>query len=49
MDEIRVKVTRHGRRKYLVMYYDDPLTGKREQRSTKQTKRREAEREAAKS
>jgi integrase len=48
MEEIRVKVTRHGHRKYLVMYYDDPLTGKREQRSTKQTKRREAEREAAK-
>ena len=48
MDTIKVKVTRHGGRKFLVMYYDDPVTGKREQRSTKQTKRREADREAAK-
>ncbi|MBC8357012.1 MAG: site-specific integrase [Planctomycetes bacterium] len=48
MDEIKVKVTKHGTRKYLVMYYDDPITGTREQRSTKQSKRREADREAAK-
>lgn len=48
MNEITVKVTKHGTRKYLVMYYDDPVTGKREQRSTKQTKRREADRVAAK-
>ena len=48
MDSIKVKVTKHGKRKFLVMYYDDPITGKREQRSTKTSKRREAEREAAK-
>jgi len=30
------------------MYYDDPVTGKREQRSTKKTNRRDAERVAAK-
>ena len=48
MNEIRVKVTRHAGRKYLVMYYDDPMTGRRHQRSTKQTRRREAERESAK-
>ena len=48
MHEIEVKVTKHGNRKFLVMYYKDPITGKREQRSTKQSKRREADREAAK-
>ena len=48
MDELSVKVTKHAGRKYLIMYYDDPITGKREQRSTKRTRRREAEREAAK-
>lgn len=48
MDEIKVKVTKHGGRKYLVMYYDDPITGKREQRSTRQESRREADRVAAK-
>lgn len=48
MNEIKVKVTKHGRRKFLVMYYDDPVTGKREQRSTKKTSRRDAERVAAK-
>lgn len=48
MDEIRVKVTKHGRRRCFYMYYDDPITGKREWRSTKKTSRREAEREAAK-
>jgi len=47
-DTIKVKVTKHAGRKYLIMYYDDPITGKREQRSTKQMRRREAEREAAK-
>jgi hypothetical protein len=46
MSEIKVKVTRNGGRKYLTMYYECPLTGKRTQRSTKVTKRRDAEREA---
>ncbi len=35
MGEIKVKLTTHGNRRYLQMYYDDPITGKREQRSTK--------------
>jgi integrase len=47
-DEIKVKVTRHGKRKFLQMYYDDPITGEREQRSIKKTTRRDAERAAAK-
>ena len=47
MNEIKVKVTKHGKRKFLVMYYDDPITGKREQRSTKKTNRRDADRVAA--
>ncbi|MDA7980053.1 MAG: hypothetical protein MPJ50_14900 [Pirellulales bacterium] len=47
-DQIKVKVTRHGKRKFLIMYYDDPITGKREQRSTKETTQRAAERAAAK-
>ena len=46
MDDIKVKVTRNGGRKYLTMYYDCPITGKRTQRSTRETKRRDAEREA---
>ena len=32
----------------LIMYFDNPVTGEREQRSTKKTHRRDAEREAAK-
>jgi len=48
MNEISVKVTKHGNRKYLVMYYDDPVTGKRHQRSTRKTTRRDADRAAAK-
>ncbi len=48
MHEIRVKVTKHRRRKYLQMYYDDPVSGHRVQRSTRTTRRREAERIAAK-
>jgi len=47
-EEIRVKVTKSGRRKYLIMYYDDPITRKREQRSTRETTRTKAERVAAK-
>ena len=46
IDDIKVKVTRNGGRKYLTMYYDCPITGKRTQRSTRETKRRDAEREA---
>jgi integrase len=34
-EEVKVKITRHAGRKYLIAYYDDPITGKREQRSTK--------------
>jgi len=48
MTEIRVKVTKHSGRKYLIMYYDDPITGRRQQRSTRTVKRRDAERVAAK-
>ena len=47
MDSIKVKVTTHGERRFLVMYYDDPVTGKRIQRSTKKAKRRDGERVAA--
>ena len=46
-DYIQVKVTANAGRKYLIAYYDDPITEKREQRSTKTTKRKEAERFAA--
>src|SRR5688572_25045992 len=48
MDEIIVHVTKHGDRKFLIMYYDDPITGEREQRSTKETDRVAAERVAGK-
>ena len=48
MNEIEVKVTADRSRKYYIMYYVDPLTRLREQRSTKKTKRRDADREAAK-
>lgn len=48
MNEIRVKVTKFSDRRYLLMYYDCPRTGKRVSRSTKQTTEREAVREAGK-
>lgn len=48
MQEISVKVTKLADRKYWLMYYDDPLTGRRVTRSTKQMAKREAERAAAK-
>ena len=48
MESVKVKVTKHGKRRFLVMYYDDPITGKRVQQSTRKTTRRNAEREAAK-
>lgn len=47
-NEIKVAVTKYGRRKYFIMRYADPVTGKRHTRSTKATTRREAERMAAK-
>ncbi len=47
MVEIRVKVTQYADRKYLVMYYTDPVTHKVVTRSTKTTSQREAERAAA--
>src|SRR4030095_11934792 len=37
MSEISVKVTKFKDRKFWLMYYDDPLTGKRPTRSTKET------------
>jgi integrase len=35
--EISVKVTKFSDRKFWLMYYDDPITGKRPMRSTKET------------
>ena len=48
MEAICVKVTKFADRRFWIMYYDDPLTGKRIPRSTKQETEREAERAAAK-
>jgi hypothetical protein len=48
MEGVNVKVTKHGNRRFFVMYYDDPITGKRAQQSTKETTRKKAERAAAK-
>ena len=45
---IRVSVVRYPDRKFLMMRYVDPITGKATARSTKTTNRREAERAAAK-
>lgn len=45
---IKVKVTKNGTRRFFTMYYDDPLTGKRCQRSTKCDRRKDAEKAAAK-
>lgn len=47
MKEIIVRVMRPQRRDVYVAYWTDPVTGKRRQKSTGQTKRREAERFAA--
>ena len=47
MNEIEVKITANRSRKYFIMYYHDPVTDVREQRSTKRTKRRDADRVAA--
>jgi hypothetical protein len=43
MSEISVKITKYSDREYWMAYYDDPLTGKRKTRST-----RERDEEAAK-
>ena len=48
MNEIEVKVTAKKSRKYFIMYWKDPVSGVREERSTKKTERRDADREAAK-
>ena len=46
--EIEVRVVKYPDRKYLMMRYIDPITGKQIARSTRTTKRWEAERLAAK-
>lgn len=46
--EIRVTVVRYPDRRFLMMRYTDPVTGKQKTRSTRQTTRRAAERAAAK-
>ncbi len=46
--EINVVVVRYGDRKYLMMRYKDPVTGKQIARSTGTTNRKKAERTAAK-
>lgn len=48
MSEISVKVTKFNDRKFWLMYFDDPLTGKRLTRSTKQTTEKEARKAAGK-
>lgn len=48
MESIEVKVTKYAERRFVVMYYDCPLSGKRITRSTKQEKMKEAEKVAAK-
>ena len=48
MQEITVKITKFEDRKFWLMYFDNPVTGKREWKSSKQTAEREAERAAAK-
>jgi hypothetical protein len=47
-NEIKVVVVKHPTRKFLLMRYVDPLTGKQKCRSTRTAQRREAERVAAK-
>src|SRR5436190_2867967 len=48
MQELSVKITARVGRKYLLMYYDCPASGKRITHSTKATVRREAEKAAGK-
>ena len=47
-DEISVTVVKYLDRRFLMMRYTDPVTGKKKSRSTQTTNRREAERRAAK-
>ena len=47
-NEIQVTVVKYPDRKYFMMRYIDPITGKQVARSTRTTRRREAERIAAK-
>jgi hypothetical protein len=46
--EIKVTVVKYPDRRFLIMRYTDPVTGKQKSRSTQTTNRREAERRAAK-
>ena len=48
MEEINVKVSKFGDRKFYLMYYDCPLSGRRKSRSAKTDNKREAEKLAAK-
>ena len=48
MNDINVMVVRYGDRKFLMMRYRDPVTGKQIARSTGSTSRKQAERTAAK-
>jgi integrase len=45
---ISVKVTKYADRRFWVMYYDDPITGRRIPRSTKETEQKAAEKVASK-
>lgn len=47
-NEIKVTVTKYADRRYFIMRYADPVTGKQHTRSTKATTQRDAERAAAK-
>jgi integrase len=47
-ENITVHVMKYGDRPAFIMYYTDPITGKRKTRSTKTTIKREAEKKAAK-
>jgi integrase len=47
-DQIKVVVVQYPDRKFLVMRYADPISGRQKSRSTRTTNRREAERIAAK-
>ncbi len=48
MEDIHVKVVKFGDRKFLQMQYKDPITGRKQTKSSKTTNRREAERASAK-
>ena len=48
MEEIKVTVVKFGDRKFLQMQYKDPITGRKQTKSSGTTNRREAERASAK-